>query len=156
MRGALVALLLLVAVPAQAAFNPVEFFRGRTQGEGTLKVVLKPAKTIRVDSVGTTEKDGSLLLTQRIHEPGKALRTRYWRLRETGPNRFEGTLTDATGPVRVEVHGERVRIRYRGKDHLDFEQWLTPAGATRVNNEMRVRRFGIVVARFSEVIRKLD
>ena len=156
MKGALAALLLISASSAQAAFNPVDFFRGRTQGEGTLKVVLKPAKTIRVDSVGTTEKDGSLLLTQRIHEPGKAPRTRYWRLRETGPNRFEGTLTDATGPVRVDVHGERVRIRYRGKDHLDFEQWLTPAGATRVNNEMRVRRFGIVVARFSEVIRKLD
>ena len=156
MKAALAALFLLVAGPAQAAFNPVEFFRGRTQGEGTLKVVLKAAKTIRVDNVGTTEKDGSLLLTQRIHEPGKAARTRYWRLRETGPSRFEGTLTDATGPVRVEVHGERVRIRYRGKDHLDFEQWLTPAGATRVNNEMRVRRFGIVVARFSEVIRKLD
>jgi hypothetical protein len=155
-KGALAALLLIVAVPAQAAFNPVEFFRGRTQGEGTLKVLFKSAKTIRVESVGTAEKNGSLLLTQKIHEPGKAPRTRYWQLRETGPNRFDGTLTDAAGPVRVDVQGDRVRIRYRGKDHLDFEQWLTPAGPKRVNNETRVRRFGIVVARFSEVIRKLD
>ena len=156
MKAALAALLLIVAVPAQAAFNPVEFFRGRTQGEGTLKVVFKSAKTIRVESVGTTEKDGSLLLTQQIHEPGKATRTRHWKLRETGPNRFDGTLTDAAGPVRVDVQGDRVRIRYRGKDHLDFEQWLTPAGSKRVQNDTRVRRFGIVVARFSEVIRKLD
>jgi len=155
-KGALAALLLISASSAQAAFNPVEFFRGRTQGEGTLKVLLKSAKIIRVDSTGTSEKDGSLLLTQRIHEPGKAPRTRSWRLRETAPDRFEGTLTDAAGPVRVNVEGERVRIRYRGKDHLDFEQWLTPAGPSRVHNEMRVRRFGIVVARFSEVIRKLD
>jgi hypothetical protein len=146
----------MTASSAQAAFNPVEFFRGRSQGEGTLKVVFKSAKTIRVDSLGTAEKDGSLLLTQKIHEPGKAPRTRYWRLRETGPNSFEGSLTDAAGPVRVNVEGERVRIRYRGKDHLDFEQWLTPAGPKKVSNEMRVRRFGIVVARFSEVIRKLD
>jgi len=155
-KGGLAALFLIADVPAHAAFNPVEFFRGRTHGEGTLKVVFKSAKTIRVDSVGRSEKDGSLLLTQTINEPGSEPRTRYWRLRETGPNRFEGTLTDAAGPVRVEVQAERVRIRYRGKDHLDFEQWLTADGPTRVNNEMRVRRFGIVVARFSEVIRKLD
>ena len=156
MKGALAALLLITPVPAHAAFNPVEFFLGRTQGEGTLKVAFKAAKTIRVDSVGTAEKDGSLLLTQKVNEPGKEPRTRYWLLRETGPNRFEGTLTDAAGPVRVEVQGERVRIRYRSKDHLDFEQWLTSAGPKRVNNETRVRRFGVVVARFSEVIRKLD
>ena len=156
MKGALAALFLITSSSAHAAFNPVEFFRGRTQGEGTLKVVFKSAKTIRVDSLGTTEKDGSLLLTQKIHETGKAPHTRYWRLRETGPNSFEGTLTDAAGPVRVNVEGERVRIRYRGKDHLDFEQWLTPTGPKKVSNEMRVRRFGIVVARFSEVIRKLD
>jgi hypothetical protein len=155
-KGALAALLLITAVPAHAAFNPVEFFLGRTQGEGTLKVVLKAAKTIRVDSVGTAEKDGWLLLTQQIHEQGKAPRTRSWRLRQTGPTRFEGTLSDAASPVRVEMQGEGVRIRYRGKDHLDFDQWMTSAGPKRVNNEMRVRRFGVVVARFSEVIRKLD
>ena len=68
-------------------------------------------------------------------------------MRETGPNRFEGTLTDAASPVRVDVRRSG-RIRYHGKDHLNFDQWLTPAGPTRVNNEMRVRRFGIIVARF--------
>ena len=35
------------------------------------RVIFKSAKTIRVDSVGRTEKDGSLLLNQTIHEPGK-------------------------------------------------------------------------------------
>ena len=52
--------------------------------------------------------------------------------------------------------GERVRIRYKAKNHLDFDQMLTPAGPRQVNNRMRVRRFGITVARFEEVIRKLD
>ena len=96
------------------------------------------------------------MLEQTIHEPGKPARVRYWRLRQTGPNMFEGTLTDAAGPVRVDVEGERVRIRYRGKDHLDFEQWLTSAGPREVHNAMRVKRFGITVAHFHEVIRKLD
>ena len=111
---------------------------------------------ISVDSVGRSEKDGSLLLQQSIHEPGKPPRVRYWRLRQTGPDRFDGTLTDAAGPVRVDLSGDRLRIRYKGKDNLDFEQWLTPAGPKQVNNRMRVKRFGIVVAHFNEVIRKLD
>ena len=141
---------------AAAVFNPVEFFKGRTHGDGTLKILLQHSKRISVDSVGRAESDGSLLLEQVIHEPGKPPRTRYWRLRQTAPNRFEGSLTEAASPVRVDVRGEGIRIRYKGKDHLDFEQWLTPSGPRHVNNRMRVKRFGITVARFTEVIRKLD
>lgn len=141
---------------AAASFNPVEFFRGRTHGDGTLKVIFQQAKRIQVDSEGRSEKDGSLLLEQVIHEPGKPVRTRYWRLRQTAPDRFEGTLTDAAGPVRVDVSRSHVRIRYKAKNHLDFDQWLTPRNETEVHNKTRVKRFGIVVARFEEVIRKLD
>ena len=141
---------------AAASFNPVEFFRGRTHGEGTLKTIFQPTKRIAVDSEGRSEKDGSLLLEQVIHEAGKPVRKRYWRLRQTAPDRFEGTLTDAAGPVRVDVSGNGVRIRYKAKNHLDFDQRLTPGNAKEVHNKMRVKRFGIVVARFDEVIRKLD
>jgi hypothetical protein len=141
---------------AAAAFNPVEFFRGRTHGEGTLKIIFQSAKQMSVDSVGRTEKDGSLLLEQVIHEPGKPPRTRYWHMRQTAPDRFEGTLTDAAGPVRVDVVHDRIRIRYKAKNHLDFDQWLTQVSDKQVNNSMRVRRFGITVARYEEVIRKAD
>ena len=149
-------LTLAAATPASAAFNPVDFFRGRTHGEGMLKVIFQAPKKITVDSEGTAEKDGALVLKQIVHEPGKPARTRYWRLRETDHNRFEGTLTDAASPVRIDIAGDRIRIRYHGKDHLDFAQWLTPVSAKQVNNAMRVKRFGITVARFNEVIRKLD
>ncbi len=154
----LVALLAIAAMasPAEAAFNPVDFFRGRTHGDGTLKIVFQSPKRISVDSQGRSEKDGSLVLEQTINEPGKPPRTRYWRLRETGPNKFEGTLTDAAGPVRVDVTKSAVRIRYTGKDNLNFDQLLTPLGPGAVSNKIRVRRFGIVVAHFEEVIRKLD
>ena len=150
------ALLIAAAAPADNSFNPVEFFRGRTRGEGTLKIIFQSPKRISVDSEGSLEKDGALILKQTVHEPGKAARTRYWRLRQTGPNRFEGTLTDAASPVRVDVVKERVRIRYKGKDHLDFDQWLAPRSSKEVSNSMRVKRFGITVAHFEEVIRKLD
>ena len=156
MRSLALLLAIATAAPAAAAFNPVEFFRGTSHGTGVLKVIFQSSKTIRVDSQGSTEKDGSLLLKQVIHEPEKPARTRYWRLRESAPGRFVGTLTDAAGPVRVDVQGDKVRIRYTGQNHLDFDQGLTPAGPREVHNAMRVRRFGITVARFNEVIRKAD
>ena len=148
--------LVVFASPAQAEFNPVDFFRGSTHGDGTLKIIFQSAKTMSVDSEGSTEKDGSLLLKQVIHEPGKPPRIRYWRMRQTGPHSFAGTLTDASGPVRVDVIGDTVRIRYTATNNLDFDQVLTPAGPKEVRNAMKVKRFGFTVAHYNEVIRKLD
>ena len=156
MKVSAAALTLLAAVPAQAAFNPVEFFRGRSDGQGTLKVIFRSPERIQTDNVGRSEKDGSLVLEQVIHEPGKAPRTRYWRLRETAPGRFEGTLTDAASPVRVDVAKDGIRIRYTAQNHLNFDQLLTPVGATEIHDQIRVKRFGITVAHFDETIRKLD
>jgi hypothetical protein len=156
-RAALAAAALIAtAAPADAAFNPVEFFRGRTHGEGTLKIIFQAPKKMSVDSEGTAEKDGSLVLKQVIHEPGKPPRTRFWRLRQTAPDRFEGTLTDAASDVRVDLTKTGVRIRYTGKDHLNFDQVLTPVSPVEVQNKMRVKRFGITVAHYDETIRKVD
>ena len=149
--------LALVASPASAAFDPVAFFRGHSEGRGSLKILLLQSP-VRVDvqSEGRIEKDGSLLLVQRIQQQGEKPRTRYWRLKRQSPTHFTGTLTDATGPVSVDLVGQRARIRYQMKNRMAVEQWLTPAGHNLVHNEMRVRRFGVVVARLSETIRKLD
>ncbi len=141
---------------AAAPFNPVEFFRGHSRGDGELKIIFQSSKSISVDSEGSIDKDGSLILKQVIHEPGKPARTRFWRMHQDGPSRYSGTLTDAAGPVRVDVTGESVRVRYRAKDHLNFDQLLTKTGPHEVRNATRVKRFGIVVAHFNEVIHKLD
>ena len=157
LEPAAAAVLLVAAAPAHAtAFNPVEFFRGKTHGEGMLKIIFQSPKKMTVDSQGRAESDGSLVLEQVVHEPGKDPRTRYWRLRQTAPDRFEGTLTDAATPVRVDVTRGSIRIRYTGKDHLNFDQLLTPVSATEVHDQIRVTRFGITVAHFDETIRKLD
>jgi hypothetical protein len=157
MKVALALLLMVASVPAQAAaFNPVEFFRGKTHGTGILKVIFSSPETIEVDNEGSEQRDGSVVLKQVIHEPGKPARTRYWRLKQVAKNRFEGTLTDAASAVRVDVTDKGVRIRFHGKDHLDFDQVLEPAGPREVHNHMKVKRFGITVAHFEEVIRKLD
>ncbi len=148
--------LLIAASVAAAPFDPVEFFRGRTHGEGTLKIIFQNPKPITVDSDGTSGADGVLTLKQVINEPGKAPRTRVWKMRREGPARFSGTLTDAAGPVRVEVEGRAIRIRYKGKDSLDFDQRLTPVGSRELRNHMRIKRFGVTVARVDETIRKVD
>ena len=109
-----------------------------------------------MQSEGHVKKDGSLLLVQRIRQQGAKPRTRHWRLKRQSATRFTGTLTDATGPVSVDLVGQRARIRYQMKNRMAVEQWLTPAGRNIVQNEMRVRRFGVIVARLSETIRKLD
>jgi hypothetical protein len=144
------------AAAAHAAFNPVEFFRGRTHGDGTLKVIFSSTERITTDNVGWPDKDGSLVLEQIIHEGNKPPRTRYWRMRQIAPNRFEGTLTDAASPVRVDVTKDGIRIRYTAQNHLNFDQMLTPVSPTEVHDTIRVSRFGITVAHFEETIRKLD
>jgi hypothetical protein len=157
MRAAFVAsILLVVAAPSDAAFNPVEFFRGKTHGEGMLKIIFQSPKKMMVDSEGRADKDGSLVLEQVVHEPGKPPRTRFWRLKQTAPNRYEGSLTDAATPVRVDVMKDGIRIRYTGKDHLNFDQLLKPVSDTEIHDQIKITRFGITVARFDETIRKLD
>ncbi len=139
-----------------AGFDPVAFFRGRTHGEGKLRIMFQQPKAMRVDSIGRDDPNGDLVLEQTVREPGKPARIRYWRLRKTGSDRYSGTLTDAAGPVRIDTIGGTIRIRYTAKDNLNFEQWLTPVGPRRIDNRMKVRRFGIVVAHLDEVITKVD
>ena len=77
-------------------------------------------------------------------------------MKQTAPNRFEGTLTDAASPVQVDVQSDGIRIRYTAQNHLNFDQTLTPVSPTQVRDLIQVSRFGITVAHFDETIRKLD
>jgi len=156
-RVALFIMALAVAVSAHAAsFDPVEFFRGHTRGEGVLKVIFKPAKTVQVDSIGTVEPDGTLLLIQHVDDHGGPPRTRVWRMRRLSPGRFTGTMDDAVGPVTITLVGESARLTYVDHEGNHFDQLLTPKGPGEAINELKVRRFGLVVARMTEAIRKLD
>ena len=153
--------LLLAASAPPAAGGPVfpvmKFFEGRTEGQGTIKVALGATRTLNVRSRGRIEPDGTLVLVQNVEEAGKPARTRTWRIRETAPNRFAGTLSDASGPVRGQVRGNRLHLAYRIKGGLDADQWLTlGSGGRSADNRMTVRKFGLVVAKVRETIHKLD
>jgi hypothetical protein len=145
------------AASAMEAFDAIRFFNGKTEGQGVLKVALRSPTTLRVQSRGQIETDGTLSVRQVVSEGDKPARTREWRIRELSPGRYSGTLSDAAGPVAGEATGNRLHLRFRMKGGLDAEQWLTLApGGRSVNNVMRVRKFGITVASLDETIRKLE
>jgi hypothetical protein len=141
---------------SSATLDPIAFFTGRSQGEGTVDTLLaKPVKLL-VESVGRIEGD-SLILDQTIREGAEPPRNRRWIMRPVAPGRYTGTLTDAVGPVNVTVAGPRATIRYRMRGGLDVDQQLTlQAGERTLLNRLHVRKFGIKVATVEETIRKID
>ena len=159
MRAIAAATLLVLSSPAAAAtaFDPVAFFTGKTRGEGTLREILKSSKHVSVDSVGTAESDGTLVLRQHVDVEGDKPRTRVWRLKRTSANSYSGTLNDARGPVTATMQGPSIHIRYRTIDGLSVQQWLTPAAGSNggaIDNRMTFSKLGIIVARLTERIEK--
>lgn len=136
-------------------FDPVQFFTGHTHGEARLRLVTGASRHVSVDSVGTPDGHGGLILDQSIREGVQPARSRQWVIRPAGPNHWTGTLTDATGPVAIERTRTDVVIRYRMKSGGEVEQHLQLPPGGRAWNHMTVSRFGITVATLDEQIRKL-
>ena len=159
MRPIAAAWFIAAAAPAsaEAPFEPVQFFIGKTHGDGTLRELLKAPKTVSVDSVGSVAADGTLVLRQRVLVQGDPPRDRVWRLKKIGANGYSGTLNDARGPVTATAQGNSVHIRYRTTDGLSVQQWLTPIAASEgkaIANRMTFSKLGFVVARLTERIEK--
>ncbi len=147
-----------VAAPAApSTFDPLDFFTGPSRGEGTLKVLTKPGVAIRVESQGRPDGKGGITLDQTVREGDKPARQRRWVLRQTSPTTMTGTITDTPGPVRGRLDGNRLLLNYTMKGGLKAEQVLTiqPGGRSLVNH-MTVRKFGLAVAQFNEIITKGD
>lgn len=147
--------LLGAAPPAPKGFDPVAFFTGPTQGRGTLKEMLGKEKRTATQSVGRVDKDGWLVLDQKVAVEGDPVRQRRWRLKQVSPGRYRGTLSDAKGAVEAEVTGQSARIRYVMKGGIKVEQLLTPLpGGRALANRATFRKFGMKVATLTERIEK--
>lgn len=143
-------------LPAQPVGDPLRFFEGRTESDGTVKVMLGKPHRMRSHGHGRLEPDGSLSLVQRVEEEGKPARERRWRIRKVAPGRFAGSMSDATGEVTIEEVEGRFRFRFRMKGGMSVEQWLTPiSGGTAARNSLTVRKLGVTVATGDGIIRKL-
>jgi hypothetical protein len=151
-------ILIAAAAPAaaQQQVDPLRFFEGRTQTDGTVKVMFKKPYRTRSFGQGRIEPDGSLTLVQRVEDDGLLPHERRWRVRQVGPGRYTAAMSEATGPVAIKQVGARFRFRFKMKGNLSVEQWLMPLpGGASARNSIRVRRFGLVVATTDGTIRKL-
>lgn len=136
--------------------DPLRFFEGRTESVSTIKVITKKPYRSRTSGRGEIGGDGALNLVQQVREEGRPNYERRWRMRQVGPHRFTGTMSEAAGPVVVDEVGGRFRFRFKMKGNLSIEQWLTPLpGGTAARSSVTIRKLGMKVGRSDGTIRKL-
>ena len=161
MRVALAAAVLLCAGSAAAAPAPkldlTVFFTGHTHAENVMKIAFHRATPLIVDSVGGKGDKGDFVLIDTIHEGDKPVRTRKWIMRQSAPGHFTGSLSDAVGPVDIDVSGNSALVQYTMKGGLKVRQQMDLVGDGRaLANHVVVRKFGLKFATVEGKIRKLD
>jgi hypothetical protein len=152
----LLALCLASAANAQALAHPFRFFEGATEMISMVDLVTKDPYRARTTGQGKIQSDGSLVLIQQVADAGHRPYQRRWHMRQVGPGRFSGTMTEAKGPVTAEQIRGRYRFRFKMKNGISIEQWLTPlAGGTAARSRIIIRKLGIKVGTSTGIIRKL-
>jgi len=122
-----------------------------------MKVVLKKPVSLIVDSVGGKGDRGDFVLIDTVREGDKPVRQRKWIMRQAGPNHFTGTLTDATGPVDIQIDGDTAMIRYVMKGGLNIQQQLKlSADGKTLSNQVIAKKVGLKFARVEGTVRKVD
>lgn len=152
------AFVLASAAPAaEPKLDMLAFFTGRTHADNVIKIALHAPHKLTVDSVGGRNKEGDFILIDNVQEEGKPPRKRTWAMRAAGPNHFTGSLSDAVGPVDIELAGNSATIRYVMKDgNLKIEQRLTLQPNGTLSNEVVARKFGVKFATVQGTVRKQD
>lgn len=146
----------LVSATAQPPVDPLRFFQGRTESVSTVKVIFHRPYQSRSTGDGRMEADGSLLLVQKVQDDGKPATERVWRVRQTGPDSYTGTMSEAVGPVTIDKVGDRYRFRFALKGDLSGEQMLTPLpGGRAALTTLKVKSMGLTVATTEGIVRKI-
>src|SRR5262245_55739421 len=86
---------------AERVADPLRFFEGRTESTSTVRVITKRTYRSRTIGQGEIKPDGSLHLVQRVEDEGKAPYERRWLVRQVGPGKYSGSMSEAKGPVTV-------------------------------------------------------
>ena len=142
------------AAPAPG-FDPITFFSGATDSVGSLKQAFSSAKPSHVTGFGAMHGNGVFVLDQTVMITGQPTTKRQWQLHQISPGHYGGTVSDASGPVTIDVVGNHLLIRYTMKSGLKVESDLTiaPGGASG-SNISKIKKWGMSVATLSETIRK--
>ena len=152
----LLALCLASAADAQQLGHPFRFFEGATEMLSTVNLMTKKPYRARTTGQGRIQSDGSLVLIQQVADAGHRPYQRRWHMRQVGPGRYSGTMTEAKGAVTAEEIRGRYRFRFKMKNGVSIEQWLTPlAGGTSARSLIVIRKLGIRVGTSTGIVRKL-
>ncbi|MBB4659814.1 DUF3833 family protein [Parvularcula dongshanensis] len=161
MRASLLAVLVIPActghlpdAPPEEAVRPEVLFAGVGCGRGVLTFrngALDDAFT--VTSRGRESEDG-FVLDQTVRFGSGKVTERRWTMRPSGERTYEGTLTEASGPVKAVVAGGTLRLTYPMEDVPGgrMTQHLHLLDDGNVMNVATVTAFGIPVRRLSERI----
>ena len=141
----------------QVAFTPRAGFGGRSEGNGSLRLLLGKPRPFHVESSGHDRPDGTFQLDQAITSRDKTVQYRTWVMTTVGPHRYAATLTDAAGDVTARTDGNRLSLRFRYKGPLVVHQTLElmPDGRT-IDNVGRITLLGLPVGRLRETIMRKD
>lgn len=154
---AVVALCVSTSAHSAPLSDPLRFFEGRTESVGIMKMIMKKPYRVRSIGRGKIGADGSLLLVQQVRDEGQPPKERTWRIRQVGPGKFTGSMSEAVGPVRIEQVGDGYRFRFKIKGNLAVEQWLVPdADGNSGSSKLTIRKYGVKVASSEGTIRKLS
>ncbi len=159
--GLAAAATLVFSMPASAGAedkitDPLSFFEGRTETLSTIKMVMKKPFKSRSIGRGKLLGDRSLDLVQRVEDEGRPPHERRWKIRQVGPGKFVGTMSEAVGPVTIDETPKGYRFRFKIKDNMSVEQWLKPnPGGKSARSQVTVKRFGIAVFKSDGIVRKI-
>ena len=121
----------------------------------TVKVIMKKPYRSRTVGDGRILSDGSLAMIQQVFDEGKSPERRHWKIRQTGPGHFTGTMTEAIGPVVVTEVDGKYRFKFKMKGNLAVEQWVTPIDEDAAKSRLTVRKLGMTVASSTGTIRRI-
>ena len=137
------------------SFDPITFFTGATDGTGSLKQAFSAAKATHVTGFGAMRGNGVFVLDQTMTVTGETAKNRRWQLHQISPGHFGGTISDAKGPVTIDVAGNRLLIKYTMQNGLKVESVINiDAGGRTGHNVSTVRKWGMTAATQSETISK--
>jgi hypothetical protein len=142
---------------AERTIEPLRFFEGTTESFSTVNVLMRRPYHSRTVGRGRIDQNGSLILVQRVEDEGKKPFERRWLIRQVGPGRFVGTMSDAAGPVAVTQSDGRYHFHLKTKGGLNVDQFVTPLpDGKSARTQSTIKKLGIRVATSQGTIRKLD
>lgn len=150
----ILALLILFQPPTNALER---FFSGRTEGRGTVRIIMSGTSAIQSVGNGQIAPDGTLILEHVVRQQGEKERRRTWRMRRVSTGKYTGTISDGKGAVTGEIHGNRFHVTYRTRDGYGVDQWVTfDAGGRTASSRTTFSKLGVTVATAEERITKVN